>query len=251
MEMESVQSDSVVREAKFERGVRSMPLRTLNEQSEKRAIFLTDVDWDLSIDYETPWMPESFLAVSYLPSYQKLSDRLRLKFNQHYALALCEQFIWFEQDTISPILVKIMSDRKLPLDLESALKNFVKEESLHSEMFWRLLEKAAPELYPTRKYAFLKYGPKQRFFYKMIIEHYDFFVVWIWMAIYFEEKTLDISSRYQKEIHEKGESALDPVFSRVHYLHLMDEVRHVQVDQYLLSYFYDMTTSFQRKLTGI
>lgn len=243
------QDKPLVREG-VQKSVRSQPLSTLNQQSRERAIQLCDVDWSHQVDPRREWVPETFYPLSYLPSYKELSDDFKLGFNQSYALALCEQFIWFEQDLICPILRTVQKKFELDREMSEALTHFIDEEETHSEMFWRTLEVAAPKLYQKRRYHYLNYRFKQRSFFNLVIKFPKQFLAWIWMAIYFEERTMDISAQYKAAVRQQGKGLIDDLFQRVHHLHMLDEARHVQIDQHLLKYFYTDVPQWKRKWTG-
>jgi hypothetical protein len=54
------------------------------------------------------------------------------------------------------------------------------------------------------------------------------FLAWVWMALLFEERTIDISRRY------RAAPAVAPLFRKVHHLHMVEEAQHVELDKLLL-----------------
>ncbi len=69
------------------------------------------------------------------------------------------------------------------------------------------------------------------------------------MALFFEERTLDFSKKYQKS-YQKDKTKLDLQFWQVHYFHMKDEIRHHQMDEIFLDAFYNDAASWKRKLCG-
>jgi hypothetical protein len=215
-----------------------------------RTFQLKDIDWSLPIDRTKPWSPAAIAPMTYLPSYAKLSEAQRLRYNQLFSLGICEQFIWFERDLLNPVLERVLKRKRVSGELRAAVIQFIEDEEKHAEMFWRLLERAEPQLYVRRKYFFLNMNNLQRASIRAMVTKPEHFLVWIWAAIFFEERTLDYSRHYvlaQKETPE----LIDPLFSRCHRLHLVDEARHHEIDFHLLNELYDPEPWAKKKLAGV
>jgi hypothetical protein len=225
----------------------SLPLAKLNEQAERNAFKLEDVDWSRPIEYTLKWMPEGMVHIRFLPSYPKMSALHRLRYNQLYGLAICEQFIWFEEGIVIPIMQRILRGRNLPAELRACLEHFIADEVKHSELFKRLLRKVDSS---WNGYRFLDLSAPQAFFYRTVVRHPGLFSAWIWMTIYFEERTMHFSRLYNAEKYKGGKAAIDPTFARAHHLHMIDEARHLQVDQYLLRYLYDPEPRWKKVLAS-
>lgn len=226
------------------KNVRSQPLDELNRQASAHTFSIDDVPWATPLSNEKNWIAESLVTVRYLPSYKSLTAEQRLRYNHLYALSVCEQFIWFEQGLICPIINKWIANSDLPEDFRLALKFFNEEELRHSSMFRRLLKKADHRAYSTGDFRLYKLKPLHKAFFNSVIRWPQIFLAWIWMAIYFEERTLFISRHYHDD------ASVDQTFRRCHQLHMIDEARHLQIDQYLLKYFYDSASPFKRRLAG-
>lgn len=210
----------------------SQPLEILNQQARRDGFKIEDVNWSQPIDVTKKWMPEGLVNIRFLPAYANWDARLRLRYNHLYALAIAEQFIWFEQGIVIPIMQRILKRHDLDLDLREALEHFVTDELKHSELFHRLIRHADPGL--RAGYQFYNLNFAQAAFYRLIVDNPDFFIAWIWMTIYFEERTMHISRLYHTE-----RNSIDSIFARCHHLHMLDEARHLQIDQYLLHSLYD------------
>ena len=224
-------------------------LKTLNHQSKTHTFSVSDVDWKKGLDFRLKWMPESLMNVSYLPSYNKLLDKQKLKLNQSWAKGLCEQFIWLEH-ILCAIAETMLKKKSLSYELKTCLENFCEEETRHTEVFKKLLFQADPSYEKQFSYKFLKNSKRTNYFFHLVTSYPDTFILWTWIAIFFEEKTLHCSREYRKYEKFKGKQNLDPTFSRVHFLHMIDEARHVQIDQHLLSNFYDKAPFWKKRLNA-
>lgn len=199
------------------------------------------------------WSPEVITPWFYLESYHQLPKEIKLRYNQYYALAVNEIFALFETD----FLVKAMDHLLLKIEnnsehqkLKEALTFFRDEEFKHSEMFWRLSEGAASELYPQRDYQFVnKASWIGRRILNVVTKFPDFFLMWVWMAIFFEERTLMYSKRFIDGARNFNQ--LEANFTLAHRLHLIEEVRHVHTDQILLEHVYDHQPMHKRTLAGL
>lgn len=223
----------------------SQSLSHLNDQAKSQGFSLDDVNWAAPIDEEKLWMPQSLINLRFLPSYELLTENERRDYNHRYALALAEQFIWFEQGIVIPILQNLLKTRTFSSDFTECLQHFIEDEMRHSALFQKLLQRAAPADYTPFEYRFYKLSQVQKWFYSSVVDYPNTFIAWIWMTIYFEERTLHISRLYAQERRQ-----IDATFARCHQLHLLDEARHLQIDQYLLQHLYDQETSWKKFLAS-
>ncbi len=225
-------------------------LNQLNSQSEKNFFDIDDMDWSQKVDHTIDWVPEEMNYLSYLPSYQRLEEKYRIRYNHLYALSVCEQFVWLEKNLLAGILTDGMSTHDLPKELATGMEHFYTEEEKHGEMFWRTLEKAEPDWYlNNRTFKIFKTNFLQDLFFSMITKYNTVFLVWIWLALFFEERTLDFSKKYQKN-YMNNKSKLDFNFWQVHYFHLKDEIRHCQMDEIFLAQYYNSAPKWKRSLCG-
>lgn len=215
-----------------------------------RGFTLHDLHLDQKPDPTRLWSPVELSPLTYLPSYPELSPAAQIRYNQLFACGVCEQFIWFENDLLKPVLKRTILDLAPELEFSKQLQEFVLDEEKHAEMFWRLLHHAEPAHYPTRKYRLLNLGLTQKISLFVMTRFSRSLLVWIWAALFFEERTLDYSRRYFSA-KKRDSSALDENFSHVHLLHLKDEARHHQLDQKILHLIYDNAPQWKRKIAGL
>lgn len=224
-------------------------LARLNRQAHERAFSIEDIDWSQSVDHEKAWIPESLELLAWAPSYCLLDVATRRRSNQLYALGVCELFIVFEQSVIRA-LPAVLARRDLPAVLRETLECFVVEESKHIEMFWRLLETSEPHLYAKRSMHFASVSQAECLFMRRATRHPDLFLAWIWLTIFLEERTLFVSRQYMKAERAKP-GVIDSLHANVHAFHFMDEVRHCQIDQHLISTLYEPQPRWRKWLCAI
>lgn len=225
-------------------------LEALNRKSVTHAYAIEDLDWARPVDRTKLWSPVEITPLSHLPSWSLLEAPHRLRYNQLFALGVCEQFVWFEQHLLCTVLRHLLADGKpIPPLLREALEHFVVEEDKHSEMFWRMCEKAEPALYPDRRFRLFNVSRAQGAAMNVVLRRPRTFLAWIWAAIFFEERTVDYCRRYRKA-HKADPDALDPSFVELHEFHFKDEGRHFQLDQHMLTWLYDPEPRWKKALAG-
>lgn len=226
--------------------LKKLSLSDLNAQSEKRSFSLDQVTLTVP-DRGRLWAPPELPPLVHLSELGRASSGERQRYNQLYALGVLEQFIWLESRILCRVVERVLRDRTLPSDLRRGLGYFYEEEIKHSELFWRLLQLAEPKLYPNREYHFLNVKSYAIKTVEALVEAPSLFIVWVWMTIFFEERTLDFSKRYVRQ--ERGSPGLlDENFVLVHKLHMQDELRHFMMDVHLLERYYDRSHDLKKRL---
>lgn len=223
-------------------------LHVLNRRAREDAFDADDIDWSLAVDQEKPWEPDDMNALWFVPSFARLNAGQRTRCNQLHALAVAEQFVWFESQLIRAI-GSLLDGPALPGLLEQALRDFVRDEQKHIEMFWRLLERSAPDWYRSRKLRLFHVSPLQQFATDRMTSAPRTLVAWVWLAIFIEERTLYIS-RLHVQAAKRTPGRIDALHSQVHDFHFRDEVRHYQLDQHLLTWLYDPQPRWKRRLAA-
>jgi len=225
-------------------------LYNLNEKSKTNYYSIDELDWSRPINKKIRWVPEEMNYLSYLPSYSLLSEQERLRYNQLYALSVCEQFVWLENNLLAGILSDGIQNSSLSSELREGINTFFTEEEKHSEMFWRTLEKSEPTWYiNNRKFRLFKTNKLHDIFFSTITKYNRHFLVWIWLSLFFEERTLDFSKKYHKAYLADKEN-IEFNFWQVHYFHMKDEIRHHQMDEIFLNQFYDDAPKWKQSLCG-
>jgi hypothetical protein len=218
--------------------------------SETKKVEVPDRSFYVGISREHFWSPKTINPWFYLPSYSKLPSEVQLRYNQLHALCVNEIFCYFEQGFIKIILKNKLNEEfgKNGDLLAKAMGFFCDEEDRHTEMFWRLNESAAPEFYPSRKFQFIdteSFSAKARDF--VVMNFTSMLLFWVWVAIFFEERTLMYSVEYAKKNHEN----LSPQFKFIHEQHMIEEARHVQMDEIFIELFFRDQSWFKQKIGAL
>lgn len=224
-------------------------LEVLNRKAVENAYGLEDLDWSRPIDHARWWSPEEIAPLYYLPAYSLLSPEEKRRYNQLFALGVCEQFIWLEEHILVDTLRKVLDGRDAPPPLRRALETFIAEEVKHTEMFWRVLERAEPAWYARRAFRLFNISAPQQALLDLVLRFPRTFLVWVWTAIFFEERTVDYCRHYLKTA-KADPARLDPTFVMLHEYHFKDELRHYQLDQHILAWMYDPQPAWKRRIAG-
>lgn len=225
-------------EIKSEKKLLNVSLESLNEQAIKSTYSLDQIDWKIGADRNKFWIPEPLVSISHLPVYGVMSADLKKRFNQNNALGVAELFIFFEEKALVPSMSKALRAAKTP-EFKKALQHFIAEEEKHSQCFKKVLFSAAPELYSESnfKFNFVNIPFVAKLLFDVLIKFPMLLPAWVWVAIFFEERTLMYSKEYIKA-KKSNLGNIDELFYQVHFYHMMDEVRHVKLDEHMINAFY-------------
>lgn len=225
-----------------------LPLETLKRRADQNAFDIDAIEWSRGVDFTRLFFPEHLTPLSHAAVYAELTQEERLTYNQLYGQAINEQFIFLEDRFLVRVVGGLRKRTKLdlPADLLDSLDVFLVEEVKHTEMFRRLARATDPVRYGAADFFFLRLGRAEDAMLKFMAARPDFFVFWCWMALAFEEKTVDYYRHYQRHLKERPDAPLDPLYTEVHRFHMLDEVRHVQIDHHLVKVFYDRCGSLLR-----
>jgi hypothetical protein len=218
-----------------------LALDTLKKRADQNAFGIDEIDWSKGVDRTRLFFPEHLTPLSHTALWAELEPAERLTYNQLYGTAINEQFVFLEDRFLVRVVGGLRERTKLdlPPDLLDALDVFLEEEVKHTEMFRRLARLTDPATYEKSDFFFLKLGRAEDAMLAFMAKRPDFFVFWVWMALAFEEKTVDYYRHYQRHAKERPDAPLDPLYTDVHRYHMLDEVRHVQIDHHLVHHFYD------------
>ncbi len=177
-----------------------------------------------------------------------LSESAKRRYNQLYALGTNEVFAVFESQFINYILQKrILSGKESP-EMAKALQNFCEEEAKHAEMFHRLNAAACPEYYANEKFFLTQSTDKFGMLILKLVRRFpDYFGVWLWIALFFEERSLAFGKKYLTPENQN----LSHHFKEIHRLHMIEEVHHVRLDELFVDHFYRPLSLWKRKLTAL
>ncbi|MEL0067486.1 MAG: diiron oxygenase [Gammaproteobacteria bacterium] len=224
-------------------------LARLNQLAESKGYDIEDINWNRSVDRELLWGPEALGPLTYLPAYTRLNAIEKRRLNQLFSMGVCEQFVWLEENILVKTLSKVLTKWHFDADFTEAIHHFIDEEKKHTEMFWRVLEKSEPEWYRQRQFKLFNTSKLQTWFINRVVNHPTVLLVWLWMAIFFEEKTVSYCQHYQRA-QKQNPDTMDALYRDLHHYHFLDEARHFQLDEYLLSECYAKQASWKQRLSG-
>ena len=209
----------------------------INEQARRNQFDIEAIPWSLGIDRARFWGPEAMSHLYYCPSYQLLTDEEKRYYNQVHACGICEQFVFLEEILLVKGIQRLADKMgsRLAAPMREAMQTFVVEEIKHGEMFSRLLKLADPEAYARERFVVYRLSKFELGFLDLCLEFPETFVWWVWIAVLFEEKTLDFYRKY-KDAPDQG--IVDPLFHAIHKFHAKDEVRHFQLDHHFVDMFW-------------
>lgn len=196
-----------------------------------------------AIDFSRPFIPEPFTPLFHTPAYGRLTAEQRLRYNQLHAGYFHEQIMFFEKALARNVLGRFLSE-PLPEKLKSGVQMFMAEEARHSEMFWRLNKKCAPQFYGSRDFYFIRVPPLLAKILDAISRRPKLFPLFLWLMLLEEERAL-----YYGKIFTKSPE-LEPHFMAVQRAHLADEIGHVKWDEELLDWIWPETNPLLRRINA-
>lgn len=219
----------------------------INRETARHAFDLEGIAWKSGVDEGKHWCPEALTHLYYCPSYELLAAEEKRYYNQLFAMGVCEQFLLLEDILLVRGMRRIIdtSGNRLQPELRAGMENLIVEERKHGEMFRRLLKTSAPELYRDRDLAIYEMSPRDQLLVDFFLWGTPVFVSWVFVAMIFEEKSIDF---YRKYLAAERSEDLDPLYREVHRKHAQEEVRHVQIDHYLVDLFWGHAPAWKRKL---
>jgi len=216
-------------------------LKSIAKNAVKDSYSLDRIQWYKGVDPSLHHFPEVLTPLFHCASYQQiLDDEDRLIYNQLFAQYVCEQFVFLEDRFLCRVVEKLIPwAGQVSWDLKSCLEIFLDEEVKHTEMFRRLARASAPERYTASDFYFLKIRAHEEALIRLMAKYPRALHFWIFVALLFEEKTIDYFSHYRMQQRSETHPQLDPLHSQVHKFHMMDEARHVQIDEHLLLFIFN------------
>ncbi|HVT57034.1 MAG TPA: diiron oxygenase [Thermoanaerobaculia bacterium] len=181
-----------------------------------------------AVDTGKSFIPDQFTPLFYTPSYPELTAAQRLRYNQLHALYFHEQVIFFETALGRGILEALLR-ASWPVRLAEILRRFRDQEREHTEMFRRLNQRSAPQLYAGRDFYFVRVPTPWLIFFDWAVARPSLFPMFFWLMLLQEERSLFYSRGY---IRHRG--SIEESFVQAHRRHLADEVWHVRWDEELI-----------------
>lgn len=229
----------------------SLPdLKTIADNAAKDAYSIEKIAWHKGVDDKRYFFPEVLTPLYYCPSYRNVLDEDdRRHYNQLFAQYVSEQFIFLEDRFLCKVVESLLPWAKgVSGDLKRCLDVFLEEEVKHTEMFRRLNRICNEERYTRSDYYFLRLRAHEDRLISLMAQMPRQLNFWIWVALLFEEKTIDYFAHYRAQQRDEKANRLDVLHYQVHQFHMLDEARHVQIDEHLLRHVFNQSSFLVRQL---
>lgn len=217
----------------------------LHRQALARPLDLDALPWSAGVNPDGWFAPESMTHLFQSPSYRYLNEEERRRYARIVAFAKAELFVYFEEHLLGPVIQRLVAEParfQLKPDLVACLNDFYTEELQHTEMFWRLLETSAPDLYPTRELRIYRSYFSLKLLPGALTRFPDTLIFWVWLAMFIEELTVDLYRQYHDD------ARAEPLFKAVYLAHMIDETRHVSIDHHVLESLWEPAPLWLRKV---
>ena len=219
----------------------------LNERATLDQDLGDSIDWSPSASLNHKWAPEILSHLFHLDGYKNLSPQIRLRYNQFFSMLVIEQIASFERDVLAKVDTQVFKRLKernsVEQHLKIALEHFVREEKNHVDFFEKLVAKSKTALGLESGFRSFQVSGLQGRFVSFLFSSPRFFIFWIWVVLFVEERTLLIA-----RLMRKDSDSYDPLHFQVQQAHLRDETRHVQLDEHLLEVCWDQAPALLKKL---
>lgn len=200
------------------------------------------------IDLSALFVPESFTQLFHTPDYNELSDTQRLRYNQLYGLRCNELFMLFEEGFTRRVISFVMATcEQKDSRFGECLAQMLQEESNHHEMFFAFNRSVLPSAYADSR----GYFARPRFSESVMLKlatggsiHWPFL---LWLILILEEFSTTFSRLLVERENVDGLSAK---FVAIHRLHLLDESRHVLLDEEIIDRFVAPMSKTRRRING-
>lgn len=174
---------------------------------------LLRLNWD-ALDTTAYWLPPAAISLHGTREYDALPETTRIRLSQYEFTGFIQAGLWLEAifvERLSRNLKHTQSAQELAYYLHQ-----IREESGHSLMFLKLMEKGGlrlPGVWRNR--------PRTADF---LGRHAPINTTLFWLAVTIGEEVPDKLNRYIR-IH--GETGVDPLIRQMCMLHVIDEARHI------------------------
>ncbi|MBA2480918.1 MAG: phosphatase PAP2 family protein [Planctomycetes bacterium] len=160
-----------------------------------------------------------------------------------------EQFLAFEEEVIYPAVAHLRRNAAHSQDHDFMWRigRMMVEEREHARMFLGLLRSAMPSIYAHRDRHFTRLRPLERLVCAVCARTPPGNLVLMWLALVIEEHSVTLSKAMLVPV-SGGLGVLDTDFVEVHRRHLLDEVRHLPLDELLIQRSFDRQPLWLRRL---
>ncbi|MHB1331213.1 MAG: diiron oxygenase [Sulfuriferula sp.] len=195
---------------------------------------LLRLNWD-ALDTAAYWLPPTAISLFGTCEYEELAENTRIRLSQYEFTGFIQAGLWLEAifvERLSRNLKHTQSAQELAYYLHE-----IREESGHSLMFLKLMEKSGlrlPGVWRNR--------PRTADF---LGRHAPINTTLFWLAVTIGEEVPDKLNRY---VRTHGSDCVDPLIRQMCTLHVIDEARHIAHARSALERSLVRTSSLHKKL---
>ncbi len=210
-----------------------LPVDRLNEQA-RETTPPKSIDLSTPIDRSLHFVCPTLTPLYYTSVYEQLTPEIQRRYNQITALAFNEFTRFLEQDIGGTVLPALAETPSVPPELREYLHHFHEEEKAHAQMWTALNAHCEREWYTITESRFVRLGKLPRIALQAVLRRPRTFRWVLWILLCMEEIAMETARR---TVHSAVE--IEPRFLTAYQSHQQDEVRHVQVDWYLIEHLTD------------
>jgi len=207
-----------------------MPILTterLYKAVKNKKTLLTDFT---EVDHSRPFIPEHLTQLYHSTYYKPLPHKIKLRYNQLFALRAIEQLMTLESHFIAQVIRRSQRTPVLRnnIQLQYCMQEMITEEVEHYKMFHTLNQLAEPAIYEQHELYFARMTGVEKMTLGILARLPGITPFLLWILLILEEFSTYISH----QMLQAGDTALGPLeknFIKAHREHLKDESRHVAI----------------------
>lgn len=194
------------------------------------------------------FVPESFTQLYHTPCYNELSEAQRLRYNQLYGLRSNELFMLFEDGFTRRVISRLRhSCRTSDPVLGECLTLMLEEEAHHHQMFLAFNRQVLPAAYRDARGHFARPDRGEAGLLAVLTARPSRWPFMLWLILLLEE----FSTAFSRLLMTRRQSdALAPEYVQLHRLHLLDEARHIVLDEALIERFLPPLSKRRQRING-
>jgi len=222
-----------------------VPIRLTLERLIEKAEGQTppDLDFGTPIDREAYFICPTMTPLYHTELYDHLAEAVRRRYNQLTALSLIELTLFFEEEIATVLLRGLSRWPSLASGLRTYLRHFEEEEARHAGMWRTLLALTEPDWYEHHRWRFLRPGAVSLGILHELARHPRAARWMVWIVLAMEELSLASARRTRH-----ASVSIEPRYRAAYLAHQEDEIRHAQIDWYLIEELRAVASSWGRRI---
>ena len=187
-------------------------LSQLNANSEAYRDPLAEIDWT-TLSLKDYWLPPSMLSLAGLPKFEALPEATKKRLSQYEFIHFIHGGLWLERIFMER-LARALRHTGSVVEYAAHLHE-IREESGHSLMFLKLLERSGLH-FPARAFRVPRLAD-------FVGRHAPLDSALFWTAVVIGEELPD---KFNRRVRAAA-NEINPAIARMCMLHMIDEARHI------------------------